>query len=97
MIKFKYMKLPKSILTVCLISFICLGIKSQVPGIYNTMKYSPLLQNKNIGVVVNNTSILNNTHLVDTLIKLDLSVTHIFSPEHGFFGNFHATLVSQVT
>ena len=53
MIKFKYMKLHKSILTLCVV--ICLHFLSisQVPSIYNTNDYVPSLKNHNIAVVVN--------------------------------------------
>ena len=44
------------------------------------------LSNKNIAVVGNQTSMINNTHLVDTLINLKQSIKKVFSPEHGFRG-----------
>ena len=46
------------------------------------------LNNKNIALVVNQTSILpNGTSLLDTLISLGENITKIFSLEHGFYGN----------
>jgi len=53
-------------------------------------QYVPILKNKNIAVVVNHSSIVNNKHLVDTLIELDVNIKVIFSPEHGFSGEFNA-------
>ncbi|HEY5689974.1 MAG TPA: DUF1343 domain-containing protein, partial [Cyclobacteriaceae bacterium] len=47
----------------------------------------PKLANKKIALMVNQTSIIGNTHLVDTLLNLGTNVTKIFSPEHGFRGN----------
>jgi uncharacterized protein YbbC (DUF1343 family) len=49
-------------------------------------QYLPLLQNKNIGLVVNQTSTIGQTHLLDTLLKLNIKVKKVFAPEHGFRG-----------
>lgn len=43
-------------------------------------------KNKNIAVVGNQTSVIQNTHLVDTLLELGVKVKLVFSPEHGFRG-----------
>ena len=37
-------------------------------------------------VVANQTSLVGNTHLVDTLLRAGVNVTKIFCPEHGFRG-----------
>jgi len=65
---------------------ILLDAEDAVVGASRTELYLPLLQNKNVGVVGNQTSIFNGTHLVDTLISLKVNVMKIFSPEHGFRG-----------
>ncbi|MBN1597906.1 MAG: DUF1343 domain-containing protein [Bacteroidales bacterium] len=57
------------------------------PGAYQTREYIPYLSNKRIGVVVNQTSMIENVHLVDTLISSGINVVKIFSPEHGFKGD----------
>ena len=44
------------------------------------------LQYKNVGVIANQTSIFNNTHLIDTLISEGITIKKIFTPEHGFRG-----------
>ena len=44
------------------------------------------LSNKNIAIVGNQTSMINQTHLVDTLLSLKQSIKKVFSPEHGFRG-----------
>ena len=49
--------------------------------------YLPLLKGKSVAVFANQTSIVKNSHLVDTLIKSGIKVTRIFGPEHGFRGN----------
>jgi uncharacterized protein YbbC (DUF1343 family) len=48
--------------------------------------YLPLLQNKNIALVVNQTSTFGNQHLVDKLIEKQQKIKKIFAPEHGFRG-----------
>lgn len=47
----------------------------------------PLLAGKRVGLVVNNTSVVCNTHLVDSLFALKVDIVKIFSPEHGFRGD----------
>lgn len=61
-----------------------------VPGAYSTAKYIPLLKNKNVALVVNHSSELNGTHLLDTLLNLEVKVLKIFAPEHGFRGKADA-------
>jgi uncharacterized protein YbbC (DUF1343 family) len=61
--------------------------KNILPGAYITSKYVPLLKEKKIGIVANNTSLIYNTHLVDSLISLKINVVKIFGPEHGFRGD----------
>ena len=58
-----------------------------LPGAYITGKYLPVLKAKRIGIVANNTSLINKTHLVDSLISLRINVIKIFGPEHGFRGD----------
>ena len=90
MIKFKYMKLPKSILLLSVLSLFPLFIISQEPGLYSMNKYLYALENKNIAMVVNHSSMIKNKHLVDTLLNLSVNIQMIFSPEHGFSGKFSA-------
>lgn len=52
--------------------------------------YHPLLQNKKVALVVNQTSIVRESHLVDTLLKLGVNIRVIFAPEHGFRGKADA-------
>tara|TARA_B100001250_G_scaffold144171_1_gene123409 strand:- start:7904 stop:9046 length:1143 start_codon:yes stop_codon:yes gene_type:complete len=52
--------------------------------------YTPLLQNKNVAVVGNQTSMIGKTHLVDSLLSLNIKITKVFSPEHGFRGRADA-------
>ncbi len=60
-------------------------------GADNYEIYLPLLKNKKVGVVSNQTGILTNgTHLVDFLIANVIQVEKIFAPEHGFRGTADA-------
>ena len=49
--------------------------------------YLPDLHNKNVGVIANQTSIFNGTHLIDTLLSEGINIKKIFTPEHGFRGS----------
>ncbi|HLG02095.1 MAG TPA: DUF1343 domain-containing protein [Bacteroidia bacterium] len=55
-------------------------------GAERTEIYLPWLKGKNVAVVANQTSLINKTHLVDTLLSLGVAVKKIFCPEHGFRG-----------
>ncbi|MDR0793474.1 MAG: DUF1343 domain-containing protein, partial [Chitinophagaceae bacterium] len=57
-----------------------------LPGAYNTQEYLPLLKNKRVGVFANQTSVIGNVHVVDSLRNLGVNITKIFGPEHGFRG-----------
>jgi len=55
-----------------------------------TENYLPLLKNKKVGLVGNQTSMIANTHLLDSLISLGIDVVKVFSPEHGLRGKADA-------
>lgn len=69
-------------------------------GADNFEKYQPLLKGKKIGVVTNQTGIVNYNasrkktaqpvHLVDFLLANKIDVQKIFAPEHGFRGTADA-------
>jgi len=61
-----------------------------IVGAERTSYYLPMLQNKRVGLVVNQTSMVGNNHLVDVLINNNINVQAIFAPEHGFRGNHDA-------
>ena len=56
------------------------------PAAYQTNEYLPLLRGKAVALVVNHTSLIHETHLVDSLLALGVNVKQIFAPEHGFRG-----------
>lgn len=61
-----------------------------ITGSEQTEKYLPLITGKTIGLVVNQTSFIKHTHLVDSLLKLGIHIKTIFAPEHGFRGDHSA-------
>lgn len=64
-----------------------LDAKDAVTGAMQTEIYLPMLENKHVGVVANQTSIMDNeTHLIDTLLSYNIDIQCIFTPEHGFRG-----------
>lgn len=50
----------------------------------------PRLAGKEVALVVNHSSLVGNTHLVDTLHRLGVCISVIFAPEHGFRGDADA-------
>ncbi|WP_191859290.1 exo-beta-N-acetylmuramidase NamZ family protein [Hanstruepera ponticola] len=65
-----------------------------IVGANQTEDYLPLLNGKRVGIVANQTSVIfkndNYIHLVDSLLKLNINVKKVFSPEHGFRGTADA-------
>lgn len=63
---------------------------SILPAAERLDQYLHLLKGKNIAVFANQTSMVGNTHLVDTLKKAGINIKVIFGPEHGFRGTAEA-------
>ncbi len=61
-----------------------------IPGAGRLDQYIDHLISKRVGVVANQTSIIDNQHLVDKLISEKINLVKIFSPEHGFRGDADA-------
>ena len=59
-------------------------------GAEQTELYLSYLKGKRIGMVVNPTSSIGNTTLVDSLLALGVNIVKIFGPEHGFRGDASA-------
>lgn len=59
-------------------------------GASQTDKYLPLLANKNIAIVANQTSLIGSTHLVDSLLSRGVHISKVYAPEHGFRGKADA-------
>lgn len=52
--------------------------------------YLQLIEGKRVGIVGNQTSIVGETHLVDTLLARGIDIVKIYTPEHGFRGTADA-------
>jgi len=71
-----------------------------IPAADLTQSYLPFLKDKKIALVANQTSVVKSersgtykhayTHLVDTLLSLDINIIKVFAPEHGFRGQVDA-------
>ncbi len=75
--------------------------KEIIVGANQTEAYLPLLNGKRVGIVANQTSVIfkdgrqmtddrSYTHLVDSIVNLNVNVKKVFSPEHGFRGTADA-------
>jgi uncharacterized protein YbbC (DUF1343 family) len=51
-----------------------------------TSKYLPLIKGKSVAVIANQSSTIQKTHLVDSLLSLGIKIKKVFCPEHGFRG-----------
>ena len=60
------------------------------PGAERTEVYIPKIKGKKVAVVVNHTSLICNTPVVDSLLSLGINIKKIFSPEHGYKGKAEA-------
>lgn len=58
-----------------------------ITGADQTEKYLHYLKGKRIGLVANQSSIIGNTNIVDSLHSLGINIRKVFGPEHGFRGN----------
>jgi uncharacterized protein YbbC (DUF1343 family) len=58
-----------------------------IPGAERLNVYLPYLKNKTVAVFANQTSMVGNKTLIDTLKKLAVNIKIIFAPEHGFRGD----------
>ena len=60
-------------------------------GADNYAVYLPLLKDKKVGIITNQTGILSDkTHLVDFLLDKKINIQKIYAPEHGFRGTADA-------
>ena len=62
-----------------------------VYGATQLESYNKILQQENVGVVAHQASLLDpKTHLIDTLLSLNVNIIKVFAPEHGFRGDADA-------
>lgn len=80
----KHIRIP---LLLCLLFILnAFYVFAQSSGASQTENYFALLKNKRVAVVANPTSVVGQTHIVDTLLASGIQVVKIFAPEHGFRG-----------
>ncbi len=61
-----------------------------VTGAQRMEEYLPLLEGKRVGLLTNQTGVVDGVHLVDTLLARGIDVRVVFAPEHGFRGEADA-------
>ena len=61
-----------------------------VVGAARFEQYLPQLEGKKVALVGNQSSMVGEIHLVDTLISQNVNLVKVFSPEHGFRGDADA-------
>ena len=59
-------------------------------GAEQTDEWLPMLKDQRVGLLVNHTSVVGDTHLVDKVLNEGVDVVRIFAPEHGFRGDADA-------
>ena len=79
-------KIRQNIIIILLLSSFGVYAQKLVLGAERIDKILETIDNKNIAIVGNQTSVVNQVHLVDTLISLNQKIISVFSPEHGFRG-----------
>ncbi len=62
-------------------------ISPVLPGAYQLKEYLPMLEGKKVGLFANHSSLIGDTHLVDTLLSKNVNIVKAYTPEHGFFGS----------
>ncbi len=78
-------------LACCILLLMCFtAAMAQKTGAEQTELYLPLLKNKRVALVVNQTSMVGDMHLADLLKSRKVNVQYIFAPEHGFRGDHAA-------
>ena len=59
-------------------------------GAEQTEQYFPLIEGKRVALTVNQTSLIGEKHLLDSLYNIGIDITRIFAPEHGLRGEADA-------
>lgn len=84
------MKTKYIFLVFLLFTFHTLTAQQVRTGAEQMERLLPLLKEKQIALVVNQTSRVGETHLLDTLIASGIQIKKVFAPEHGFRGDADA-------
>ena len=84
-------EMSKTILVILLALFSTLSYAGGViVGAKRMDLYLNMLKGQKVGLIINQTSMLGEVHLMDTLINLGINVQSVFSLEHGFRGKIGA-------
>ncbi len=78
------------LLAIVIALFSCQGHNETQTGAEQVEIYLPLLEGKTIAVVGNHTSLIGETHIVDSLLCYGVDISGVFAPEHGFRGEVDA-------
>lgn len=79
-----------SLLLLCFAVTLSAAVPQLETGAAQLERYLPLLKGKRVGLLVNQTSLIAEQHLVDVLLANQVNVVSIFAPEHGFRGDHDA-------
>ena len=79
-------KIKQNIIILLLLSAFGSNAQQLVLGADRIDEILKTIDNKKIAVVANQTSRVNDVHLIDTLLSLQQKIISVFSPEHGFRG-----------
>ena len=87
-----------SLLSILVIGLMVFSCDSEQPTNFNDSKkvktgaeqlissYLEELEGKGVGLVMNPTAVVNGVHMLDTLMSLNVEISALFAPEHGFWG-----------
>jgi len=59
---------------------------SILPGANRVDIWKPMLEGKRVAIFANQSALINQTHLLDSMVSLGINVVKAFGPEHGFRG-----------
>lgn len=85
--KFAFLILPLLLAVNCLFAQVHYSNDIIKTGAERTEKYISKLQGKRIALIANQTSIIGEKHLLDSLVAAGINIVKVFGPEHGFRGN----------
>ena len=83
------MKIYNLYLVLYLMSFFSTKSICQTSAVNQISEYIDIISKK-IAVVVNQSSLIDGTHIVDSLLSLNIDIKYIFTPEHGLNGDYDA-------
>lgn len=72
----------------CVLFFICFhSLSAQIINADERLdEYLPKLNNKNVALVCNHTSVVKDKHLINLLVENKINLSLVFTPEHGLTG-----------